>query len=203
MAYQPLSCGSSRRAFTLIELLVVISIIAILASLSFPAVNGAIDAAKKVKAKNDVVQIVNAIKAYQTEYGKLPTTKVSADDSAEAADGWFQSNNEEIMKVLTGNNTTLNPRKIVFLETRPAKGGTNAPKDGVTTDFKFYDPWGTQYAIKMDTSYNNEMEYYGTGSVNNLRTTAIAVSFGKNKTMQDPTKSSDAGLRVDDVVSFQ
>lgn len=192
--------ASRSKAFTLIELLVVISIIAILASLAFPAVNGAIDSAKRAKAKSDTVQIVTAVKAYQSEYGKLPTAAVSSDDRGEATQGWFQGNNDEIIRVLTGeNHNSMNPRRITFLEARPAKGN----KDGVGIDMKFYDPWGTPYAIKLDISYDNSLEYYGTGSVNNLRITAFAVSFGKNMKQQDVTKSSDSTGKVDDIVSYQ
>ena len=49
-------------AFTLIELLTVIAIIAILMGLLFPAVNAVKENAKKVQAKNDVTQIVAAVK---------------------------------------------------------------------------------------------------------------------------------------------
>ncbi len=189
--------------FTLIELLIVIAIIGILMALLFPAVGGVMETAKKTKAKNDVVQLAIAVKAYQTEYGKLPTTVVSSDDGTEAAGGWFQSNNDELIRVLTGENyDSLNPRKIVFLEARAAKGGAT-PKDGIGADNKFYDPWGTPYAIKLDTSYNNALEYYGVNYENNFRTTVIAVSFGKNKIQQDPGKTTDKNEKVDDVVSFQ
>ena len=200
-----------RRAFTLIELLIVIAIIGILMALLFPAVTGAIEAARKAKAKNDVVQLAIAVKAYETEYGKLPTTIVSADDGAEASDGWFQGPksgshyNSEIVRVLTGENYNgLNPRGIVFFEGRPAKGG-QTPKDGInSTDKMFYDPWGTPYAIKMDTSYNNSLEYYDTNQKNNFRTTIITISFGPNTIQQDPSKTVDSsGKRVDDIVSFQ
>ncbi|MFM8981956.1 MAG: type II secretion system protein, partial [Spartobacteria bacterium] len=57
------------QGFTLIELLVVISIIAVLAALAFPAVNGAMDSARKARAKSDVAQIATAVVAYETEYG--------------------------------------------------------------------------------------------------------------------------------------
>ena len=199
------------QAFTLIELLVVIAIIGILMSLLFPAVNGAINAAKKAKAKNDVVQLAIAVKAYETEYGKLPTAAVSADDGAEATDGWFQGPqtgshyNSEIVRVLAGEDYNgLNPRKIVFLEGRTAKGTTDKPKDGIAADGIFYDPWGTPYAIKMDTSYNNSLEYYDTNQKNNFRTTVITISFGPNTIQQDTSKTVDAsGKRVDDIVSFQ
>src|SRR5467141_864193 len=60
------------RAFTLIELLVVITIIVILMGLLFPAFRGVQDQAKKTQAKNDLTQIVTAVNAYYTEYGKYP-----------------------------------------------------------------------------------------------------------------------------------
>src|SRR5205814_6419295 len=60
------------RAFTLIELLVVIAIIAILIGLLFPAFRAVQDQAKRTQAKNDLTQIVTAVNAYYTEYGKYP-----------------------------------------------------------------------------------------------------------------------------------
>ncbi len=61
-----------RRGFTLIELLVVITIIVILMGLLFPAFRGVQDQAKKTQAKNDLTQIVTAVNAFYTEYGKYP-----------------------------------------------------------------------------------------------------------------------------------
>src|SRR5881394_970751 len=60
------------RAFTLIELLVVIAIIAILIGLLFPAFKGVQNQAKQTQAKNDLTQIVNAVNAFYTDYGKYP-----------------------------------------------------------------------------------------------------------------------------------
>ncbi len=59
-------------AFTLIELLVVIAIIIILAGLLYPAYQAAQNQAKRTQAKNDLTQIVTAVNAYYTEYGKYP-----------------------------------------------------------------------------------------------------------------------------------
>ena len=41
--------------------------------LLFPAFRGVQDQAKKTQAKNDLTQIVTAVNAYYTEYGKYPT----------------------------------------------------------------------------------------------------------------------------------
>src|SRR5437764_5929178 len=60
------------RAFTLIELLVVSTVIAILMALLFPAFKSVQDQAKRTQAKNDITQIVTAVNAYYTEYGKMP-----------------------------------------------------------------------------------------------------------------------------------
>lgn len=193
--------GEHRSGFTLIELLVVIAIIAILASLAFPAVQGALGAGKKAQARNDVAQIVSAIKAYQAEYGRLPTTKVSTDNSAEASDGWFDDSSS-IMRALTANDDTLNPRKIVFLEPKVASSEDYAKKRGglVVANGKFYDPFGTSntYRVKLDTSYDNKMEYYGPSTTENVFSSAIAISFGPNGTQEDPFKSGS-----DDITSFK
>src|SRR5437016_7239394 len=58
--------------FTLIEMIVVILIIATLAALLVPAASRTLDRAKSAQAKNDVTQIVTAVNAFYTEYGKYP-----------------------------------------------------------------------------------------------------------------------------------
>jgi prepilin-type N-terminal cleavage/methylation domain-containing protein len=133
--------AANASGFTLVELLVVISIIAILASLAFPMVGGAMDSAKKTTAKNAAVQIANAVTAYETEYGKLPT------NSAGLVDLTF-------MNILCGADLVNNPRGIVFMEAsdwKKGKGGTN--------NAGFCDPWNnkTPFAIALDTDYDNKV----------------------------------------------
>lgn len=142
--------------FTLIELLVVISIIAILAGLGFPAVGGAIDAARKTRASSDVAQIATAVVAYETEYGKLPTNSGG-------------TVNTEFLSILTGTDTNQNPRRIVFLETsawQKGKGGTNSSG--------FCDPWDSNsvYQIELDTDYDNSVTA-GTNSTNIMKKVAV------------------------------
>ena len=60
------------RAFTLIELLIVISIIALLASLSFPAVRAARMSVMRARARAELMQIETAIESYQRKLGYYP-----------------------------------------------------------------------------------------------------------------------------------
>src|SRR5437667_11148134 len=72
---RPMRPPSTRpRAFTLIELLVVIAIIAILVGLLFPAFKAVQNQARSTQAKNDLTQIVTAVNAFYTEYGRYPTS---------------------------------------------------------------------------------------------------------------------------------
>jgi len=135
----------SRSAFTLIELLVVIAIIAILAGLAFPAIQGAMGSAKKAQARNEVAQLVAAVKAFQLEYGRLPST-TSGTDIVDA------DISKDIVTALTTSNS-LNPRGVVFFEPKTAKGN----KGGTGTDGKYYDPWGNAYTFSLDTDYDNKI----------------------------------------------
>jgi prepilin-type N-terminal cleavage/methylation domain-containing protein len=183
-------------AFTLIELLVVISIIAILAGLAFPAVNGAMDSAKKAKAKNDVVQIVTAIKAYQAEYGRLPTYGNATT---------FETDNDDLFNILRcikdldWDQLAMNTRRIPFIEVRPGKGD----KDGIGSDGVFYDPWGKPYKVILDGDYDNSIlnPYKANAGFPDINASAIALSSGKDKTFGSNDKH-DAPAK-DDIISWQ
>jgi type II secretory pathway pseudopilin PulG len=121
----------------------VIAIIGILMGMLFPAVNGAIDAARKVQAKNDVTQIAMAVIAYETEYGKLPPGPSSSAADIEGV----------LLQAITGTKTNDNPRKIVFIEANQSKNGRSGV-DNITAPTKYVDPWGSAYQIVVDTDYD-------------------------------------------------
>ncbi|MDQ6626531.1 MAG: prepilin-type N-terminal cleavage/methylation domain-containing protein [Verrucomicrobiota bacterium] len=172
-----------RDAFTLIELLVVISIIVVLIGVAFPVFQGVQNAAKKTQAKNDLLQIVTAVNAYYTEYGKYPVTITDATKDAyfgtvtETAPTGAVSyaNNDVLIDVLRSNTgsaqntalvTTLNPRGIAFLDPRSV-GNNASPTGGVIPNGAtvvspkrvgvWYDPWGSPYKILIDTTYDNSL----------------------------------------------
>mgnify|MGYP003847000157 CR=1 FL=1 len=124
--HNPTTTNSKKSAaFTLVELLVVISIIVILASLSFPAINGALDSAKKTQAKSNAVQIAAAVSTYEMEYGKLPP--LSSSSSSSDTTGDVES---FLTRILGGvSNNIDNSRTITFLEMssyKKGKGGTKS-----------------------------------------------------------------------------
>lgn len=163
MPHAPCSTLRKRSAFTLIELLIVIAIIAILAGLAFPAVQGALNSGKKAQARNDVQQLAAAIKAFQLEYGRLPSTATGSDT--------VNADNAAVIAALTGSNS-LNPRGVVFFEPKVAKGGKGGLDGGA-----YKDPWGNPYTIMLDTSYDNKISAYGQ---TNFTTVIVSSPGGTN-----------------------
>jgi prepilin-type N-terminal cleavage/methylation domain-containing protein len=175
---------TTEQGFTLIELLVVIAIIAALLGLAFPVFQGVLDRAKKVQAKNDVTQIVTAVNAFYTEYGKYPLV---TDDTpiANTADLFYT-----LRAVASGANApvngvpAINPRAIVFISPPDVKDTTN-PRSGIGSNGQYYDPWGTPYVVTIDGNYDNQIanpysDSDGSAGAAQLRSGVIAYSVGKN-----------------------
>ena len=64
-----------QRGFTLIELMVVIMILGVLAALVVPRIMTRPDEARAVAAKQDVAQIMQALKLYRLDNTRYPTTE--------------------------------------------------------------------------------------------------------------------------------
>ena len=188
------------RAFTLIELLVVIAIIAVLIGLLFPAFRAVQDQAKRTQAKNDLTQIVNAVNAYYTDYGKYP---LATDDS-------IITNNATLMNALRGSDATNNPRQIVFISPPYVKNDTaGSRRSGVSpTDGQYYDPWAVRYVIRIDGNYDNQLPnpYSLNAGPATLAIGVIAWSFGadaQSGSVPGPAADKNAGTAADDVISWQ
>ena len=173
------------RAFTLIELLVVISIIIILMGLLFPAFRGVQDQAKRTQAKNDLSQLVTAVNAYYTEYGKYPLPANSqgfGEDFTYSYDGTGSPSNQDVMKILQGDSSAVadNPKRIAFFSGPQAKaaGAYGIQPASSSTAGAFYDPWGRAYSICIDSDYNNQLRERGTGNL--LTIGVVAWSLGRD-----------------------
>jgi prepilin-type N-terminal cleavage/methylation domain-containing protein len=182
-----------RRAFTLIELLVVIVIIAVLMGIAFPVFSTIQNQAKKTQAKNDVTQIVTAVNAFYTEYGKYPLPSTASGDGYTVGDGTTSS--KAVFDALRGLDPALNPRQVVFIS--PGEDKTQAsPKGKIGSDDQFHDPWTSPYSIRIDADYNNQLPnpYAGTGGAgpDPLRQGVIAWSLGKNGALGGGAAASSA-----------
>ena len=213
-------------AFTLVELLVVIAIIAILMGLHFPAIGVIKEQARKVQARNDLTNVVAAVKQYQTEYGKYPTVTNSpavadADTLVGDTAAGAAINNNALFDTLRAiprglnQNHTFNPRRIVFFE---GKGVTDnlAPRAGFAdnaTDAAmlgcFFDPWGKQYNIVIDSNYDNvillDVQYTDFAAVRAPRVGVGSFSLGRDNTLgtADDKTYRRGSTTSDDVISWQ
>src|SRR5437867_1817513 len=189
-----------KAAFTLMELLLVIVIIVILVGLAFPVFQGVLERAKKLQAKNDLTQIVTAVNAFYTEYGRYPTT-ATTDAAATYGPGGSTTENGGLFSELRATSTTLNTRQIVFISPPDAKNQNN-PRSGIKTSTGgYYDPWGSEYALALDATYDNQITNPYTADTGagptTLRQGVIAWSIGKDKTQGTSFTASD------DVISWQ
>jgi prepilin-type N-terminal cleavage/methylation domain-containing protein len=187
-------------AFTLLELMVVIAIVVVLAGLLFPAVQSILDRAKKVQAKNDLSQIVTAVNAFYTEYGRYPTDQTT--DAAATCGG--STSSKVLFDELRAKTASFNTRRIIFISP-PEDSTQTSPKGKIGSDGQFHDPWGTAYLVRMDANYDNNVDNaYTDGSAGGdlsanyaLRLGVIAWSLGKDGTKATTLKNSD------DVISWQ
>src|SRR5438132_7166324 len=193
------------RAFTLIELLVVIAIIAILIGLLFPAFRAVQNQAKQTQAKNDLTQIVNAVNAFYTDYGKYPLV------TADTTYGPAGAANNPLFSVLRAQDPTNNPRQIVFINPPYVKTPAN-PRSGIATQATtingisvaindYVDPWGTPYNVAIDGGYDNQLTNPYTANTgagpSPLAIGVIAWSRGRDQVQGTDFSASD------DVISWQ
>jgi prepilin-type N-terminal cleavage/methylation domain-containing protein len=190
-----------KKGFTLIELLVMIAIVAVLLGLAFPVFQGVQDRARKVQAKNDVTQIVTAVNAFYTEYGRYPIDSTITTDAA-ATFGAGGATSKPVLDELRAKSTTLNTRQIVFIS--PPEDTTQAsPRGKIGSDGQFHDPWSSAYAFEIDADYNTQVSNpYGSSGgagADPVRQGVIAWSIGKDLTLGKSGKYRDS----DDVISWQ
>jgi prepilin-type N-terminal cleavage/methylation domain-containing protein len=195
--------GEARRrneAFTLLELLVVIAVIAGLAGLLFPVIQSVLERAKKVQARNDLIQIVTAVNAYYTEYGKYPLVP---DDTPLANTSDLFDTLRAIPNGANARNAA-NARQIAFLTVPDAKDPVK-PKSGAGGDGQYYDPWGQTYKIAIDGTYDNQIANpYGNNNgagTDPLNQGVIVWSLGKDAKLGN---NGDGKFTTsDDVISWQ
>ena len=197
-----------RRAFTLIELLVVIAIIAILVGLLFPAFKAVQNQARQTQAKNDLTQIVNAVNAFYTDYGKYPLVTADATYGSTTPNNALMYTLRADPTTANGNpnaNNAVNTRQIVYITPPYVKSDiAGSRRSGISpTDGNYYDPWASQYRVSIDGTYDNSLTNpYGNNQgagPSPLAIGVIAWSLGQDQTLGN----GGAYTNSDDVISWQ
>ena len=150
----------STSGITRIEVLLIIVVLAIFFALMLPGPRPGFDNSRRASAKNDVVQIATAITAYETEYGRVPSTN-----------GDVQDVGGPILQALLGMDTNLNRRQIVFLEIQTARKGKGGLSNGV-----YVDPWGFPYKMKLDVDGSKFLTNVGPASTLKAKITGKVVA---------------------------
>jgi type II secretory pathway pseudopilin PulG len=220
----------STGAFTLVEMVVVMLIIATLAVFILTGASSVFDRARKTQAKNDETQIVTAVNAYYTEYGKYPMADANQGTDTLYGKSGTAPGNEDVFNVLraiaTGVNASdvLNPRKIIFFSGKDGGAGPRSAFASVaTTDTQgnpinigaFADPYGNAYMVAIDGSYDGatvdslpytDITYPPGPPANTVRVGCFAKSFGKDG-VQGKKQSNGTGDKKysgsDDILSWQ
>ena len=185
----------------------------------------------KLATKNTVNQITVALNAYHAEYGVWPVS--SLNESLQKSQ-WFgemkagaSACNNALFFTLRGipkgpnEGYKANSSRVIFFEGRTASFGKGFPSDGFydrgpngaspspELEASFFDPWGHQYGIVIDTNGDGRLDLTGiysdfTGD-NAPRKQVGVFSFGKDGmvgTKGDGLYRSGAEVS-DDVISWE
>jgi prepilin-type N-terminal cleavage/methylation domain-containing protein len=201
-------------AFTLIELLTVIAIIAILMGLLFPIIIMVKENARRARARQDCLHIVQSVEAFHTEYGLYPKLDPSATPPAETPDesagdvaARMTVRNSALFNTLRAidrapnANNAQNPKRQPFFPTSIVNN-PDKPKDGFLetsgsptgNQGSLYDPWGSEYNIVIDANADNviDTKYEDFRGENAPRVPVGVFSLGKDKL---PGKRGDWRLK--------
>lgn len=181
------------RGFTLIELLVVITIVAVLAAMSFAGVNSAIKRARITEGKVAASALAEAVERFNSEYNRLPNV-----ESPVKTDQVGGIRLLEILLAEEGTGSDVeNTRQVVFLEAKEAKGkrgGIDFGSGGGGSVQGMYDPFGNPYTVVMNVDYENSLGFTFGGRTYNLR--------GRNVVVYSPGADKQPGTQ-DDIRTFE
>ena len=187
-----------KHAFTLIEMLVVLAIIAILATILLPAINGAMKKGKVARAKAEISDLEGAIKRFYAEYTKMPLPKGSKFGDAE--NGFTDQQQAQIIQVLlnldSGNwpGGKRNTKQMPFLDINPSSFWIAAQGRYAKTIVEveaalengqpYCDPWKQPYGILMDLNMDDRIK--GSKYAPEIRAKVAVFSVGENGDENDP-----------------
>lgn len=170
----------------------------------------------------EMSQIEAAIRAYETEYGKMPislepspnkqadftfgTAGTGSKIQIQNRGGGRQANNSEVMAVLmdlttfrngqatVNTNHVRNPKRVAFLDAKQTQGNH---RPGVGEDGVYRDPWGNPYIITIDLNGDGFCEDPLYGKVPRK---IVVWSFGPDG-KADPSLKPKEGVNQDNVTT--
>ena len=154
--------------FTLLEMLTVIVIILMLMGIMLPMINKAYRNARVQEARKVAHEMKTAVEAYSAEYGRLPGVNHSSDQVPMTQDARRRMIQSLGMTTNALHSNFPNPKGYRFL----------SAKDMPTTG-QLLDPWGSEYIVYLDTSYDGQIDL--SGSLGTHRASAIVRSWGPNR----------------------
>jgi prepilin-type N-terminal cleavage/methylation domain-containing protein len=164
-----------KSGFTLIELLIVVSIIIILIGLTSSGVMVALRKTKENRARTEVMNLLTAVKLYQSEVGVLPK------DITEKYLGKGLTKND-----VYGGTT---PGGVVFGPYYEFKDSNSEP---VGTDRALMDPWNTKYEyVLANVTPPTDLPSEGKTAVGN----GFSVVYSKG-----PTGNPDKDVDINDTI---
>ena len=202
MLYNPphlYSLSKRQQGFTLIELLMVITVILILAGITFGISRGVQNSQARTKAKAELATISQAIEQFKSRYGDYPWHQGGGGDSTD--------NNKMLLYALTGRmvladpSPTDNTTEIAAIEITDEAEIDKNPK--FLDDSKFsttkigqsstnlLDPWGNPYIYwyKWDNSPNAwdvfGYHLYSTGPKGSSANTSIKAKINNSSGVFD------------------
>jgi len=181
-----------RTGFTLIELLVVMAIIGLLAGIVVPVLQKAFLVGDRTRAMSEVRDLDGAIKRYFTEYGKMPVPAGYNGKEAHEAETYVGDVQAAIVEALVNPDSSLNPKKIVFLDIDPSSFKDDEGKSlkttvemlqRLSTGKPYQDPWGTDYGILLDLNFDGKISSADFGVI---RTKTAVYSAGEHLNKTNP-----------------
>jgi type II secretory pathway pseudopilin PulG len=186
--------------FTRLELIVLLAISIILLRLLFPTV-GRFQPSKERRARTALREIVHAAEQFYQDYSEYPAVDPNRNPDVDSACGdpaaLMELPNSRLFNILRALDQSpnighgLNPRRQNYIETKmvndpssPRDGFLEVASNGWETG-SFYDPWGCQYNIVLDTSRDHTIQvgkYYADFANERSPQTGVgAFSLGKDK----------------------
>ncbi len=201
MLYNPprlYSMSKRQQGFTLIELLMVITVILILAGITFGVSRGVQKAQARAKAKAELATISQAIEQFKSRYGDYPWHQGGGDST---------DDNKMLLYALTGRMVLADPSptdntiEIAVIEITDQAQIDKNPKFLDESNFSttkigqfstnLLDPWGNPYVYryKVDNSPNAwdvfGYHLYSTGPKGNAAKTAIGAKINNSTGVLD------------------